>query len=218
CVMRLEPIFQGVPKSVVCVLTVLVALLCVPGQAVAAAITVQDDFGHSVKLSQPADRIVALAPHITELLFAAGAGDKVVGVASRSDWPSAARKLPSVGGAKGISFEKILMLWPDLVVAWGSGNGADAIARLRQLGLTVYISEPRELVDIAENIAELGRLAGTQAQANQAAAHFRQQLGTLSRYRANKTVSVFYQVWADPLITVNGQHFISQVIRLCGGR
>lgn len=216
CVLRHKPDSRS--RSGALRLWLVAALAAWLPLAAPAAITVRDDLGHSVRLATPADRIVALAPHITELLFAAGAGDKVVGVSSHSDWPRAARKLPRVGGAHGISLETILMLHPDLVVAWDSGNGSKAIARLRRLGLPVYVSEPQRLADIARTLEQLGRLAGTYAQARRAATDFRTGLQALARHRDDQAVSVFYEIWPEPLITINGSHFISQVIRLCGGR
>jgi iron complex transport system substrate-binding protein len=189
------------------------------GAAVAVTVTVTDDLDHPLELARPAGRIVSLSPHATELLFAAGAGDKVVGVVSHSDYPPAARSLPRVGGYKSIDLEALLALEPDLVVAWHSGNGEVAIERLRRLGLKVFVTEPRRLEDIPSSIERLGELAGTQGKAGAAAEAFRgKQADLAARHSRKRPVRVFYQVWNRPLMTVNGQQLISQVLRLCGGR
>ncbi len=184
-----------------------------------AAVSAVDDSGREVRLDQPARRIVSLAPHVTELLFSAGAGDRIAGVVEYSDYPPAAKKLPRVGAYNAVDMERILALRPDLVVAWASGNPAALIEQLRGLGLTVFLSEPRELEDVASNLERLGRLAGTRATAQAAAGAFRRRLQALrARYGGRAPVSVFYQIWHRPLMTVNGEHLISKVIRLCGGR
>lgn len=167
----------------------------------------------------PAKRIVSLAPHVTELLFAAGAGDRIVGTVSYSDYPEAARNLPRVGDFHQLDLERIIALKPDLVVAWESGNGVRVIERLRDLGLNLHVTEPRRLADIPETLETLGALAGTEAVAGAAAARFRERLSRLaSRYGGRPTVKVFYEVWNRPLMTVGGRHLISDVIATCGGR
>ena len=185
------------------------------------ACAVKDDYGNDLRLREPARRIVSLAPHLTELLYDAGAGPKLVGAIEYSDFPPAARALPRVGNDAGISLEAVLALKPDLIVAWPNVGSRPAIDRLAALGLPVFRSEPRELEDIPRTLERLGALAGTEAQADQAAAEFRARLEALTRKYAMKPgeapVRVFYEVWDRPLQTVNGQHIISKVIRLCGG-
>lgn len=184
-----------------------------------SAITVEDDSGETVTLAAPAQHIVSLAPHITELLYAAGAGERIVGVGSYSDYPPAARTLPQVGSHTGIDLERLLALKPDLVIAWQSGNGVRLIERLRGLGLTVFVSEPSRLEDVPRTLEQLGRLADSSAAAQAAAAAFRERQQRLAeRYSQRPPLPVFYQIWHQPLMTVNGEHLISEVIRLCGGR
>lgn len=184
-----------------------------------AAIQVSDDTGQTVQLAQPAQRIISLSPHTTELLFAAGAGAKVVGVVAFSDFPPQATRLPQVGSYNALDSERILALKPDLVVAWKSGNGATAIERLQRLGLKVYLSESEHLKDIPQTIDNLGMLAGTATTANAASAQFRDQLTRLGKsYSSRKPVAVFYQLWNQPMITINGKQIINEVIELCGGR
>ena len=184
-----------------------------------AAVTVVDDAGRAVTLDTPARRIISLAPHITELLFAAGAGDRVVGTVRYSDYPPPAKSIPRIGDAAQLDMERIVSLKPDLVVAWHSSLSGDTEARLKSLGLTLYISEPRALTDIAADIISLGRLAGTGETARAAAAAFSNGLDRLRRrYRDSAPVTVFYQVWDRPVMTVNGDHFISHLLSVCGGR
>jgi len=200
-------------------LIVVLLLFQWPLVPVRADITVSDDAGRQVKLAGPARRIVSLAPHITELLFAAGAGDAVVGVTEFSDYPEAARALPRVGGGTGLDLEAILALQPDLVVAWQSGNPAGQVQRLQSLGLTVFMSEPRQLMDVPDTLLRLGRLAGTEAVAQVNADSFIRRYDQLQqRYAQRPVVSVFYQIWEQPLMTLNGEHLFSDVVRLCGGR
>jgi iron complex transport system substrate-binding protein len=187
--------------------------------AAAAAAAVVDDSGARVALPEPARRIVSLAPHATELLFAAGAGARVVGVVSHSDYPTAARALPQVGGYERLDLEAILGLAPDLVVAWESGNPGAEVERLRALGIPVYVTELRRLEDIPATLERIGILAGTPGEADAAAAAFRDGVEALRRrYAGRSPVRVFYQIWDSPLMTVGGDHLISSVIELCGGR
>ena len=197
----------------------LFALILVTPDLVYAAQTLSDDAGGQLSVGAPARRVVSLAPHTTELLFAAGAGNSVVGVVSYSDYPPQAKTITLVGGYQALDLEKILALKPDLVVAWGSGNGEAALTKLRALGLRVFVSEPRDFEDIATNLERLGKLTGTFEEARAAAARFRQQIERLRReYQQRSAVRVFYQVWDRPLMTINGEHLISKVIELCGGR
>ncbi len=185
--------------------------------AAPAAVSAVDDSGHRIALSAPAARIVSLAPHATELLFAAGAGARVVGVSAYSDYPSQARGLPSVGDAMRVDLERILALKPDLIVGWKSGNNAAQLARLRALGLAVFDSEPRKLDDIASTLERLALLAGSD-EGRTAAAQFRAELQALrERYATRTPVTVFYQIWPSPLMTLNDAHIVSEAIRLCGG-
>jgi iron complex transport system substrate-binding protein len=183
-----------------------------------AEVIVRDDSGATLRLPAPARRIVSLAPHATENLYAAGAGGRLVGAVEYSDYPEAAQRLPSVGGYSRPDLEAIVALKPDLVVAWQSGNADAVVRKLQSLGLNVYRTQPDRLEDIPANIEKLGRLAGSEAVAGRAAADFRQRLAALrKRYSARPPVPVFYQAWHQPLLTVGGGQIISDVIRLCGG-
>ncbi len=197
---------------------ILLIILLLAGQ-VWAEIVVQDALGNTVRLPQPAKRIISLAPHNTENLFAAGAGALLVGATTYSDYPDAAKKIQRVGGYTGLDLEAIIALKPDLVLAWESGNRQEDIKRLRSLGLRVYLSEPRQLEDIATEIDALGKLTNTTQTARRFANQFRNQLQRLrQRYRGLTPVRVFYEVWHRPLITINGKQLISTALTLCGGR
>ncbi|MDO6747958.1 cobalamin-binding protein [Gilvimarinus sp. 1_MG-2023] len=183
------------------------------------SISVQDARGQWVTLERPAQRVVALAPHIVENVYAAGGGDKLVAAVSHSDYPAEASELLQVGSYKVVNFEQILALKPDLVISWASGNGEAVAAQLERLGITVYVDELRSLQDIAREVRVLGELLGTREQANKTVDQWQERLAQLEQnYRATEPVSVLYQVWNDPLQTLNGEHLVSDVIRLCGGR
>jgi iron complex transport system substrate-binding protein len=164
-------------------------------------------------------RVVTLAPFLTELVFAAGGGDRLVGVSEHSDYPPAATRLQRVAGAASIDFETILALQPDLVLLWRSGNGPMVHKRLSQFGLTVYSVEPREPRDIVRTLRTLGQLFGTVEQTAAVVERFENTLQQLrDRYSQLREVSVFYQIAERPLMTLNGAHIVSAAIRLCGGR
>lgn len=183
------------------------------------AILVVDDVGTTLTLARPAQRIVSLAPHITELLFSAGAGDRVVGVVSYSDYPAAARSIPLIGSYDRFDLEQILALKPDLIVGWQSGNPQAALAQVLKLGVPVYLTESRTFLDIASNLERLGVLAGTSERSHELALQFVAALEQLqTRYLDSPQVSVFYQVWREPLMTFNGDHLFNQMLQLCGGR
>lgn len=183
-----------------------------------ADLVLKDDTGQEVRLKAPAKRIVTLAPHAAESLYAAGAGDKLVGTVDYSDYPPEAKKVPRVGGYSRIDLEAVAALKPDLVLAWESGNNMTQVDKLRALGLTVYVSQPNTIANIANQLEQLGRLAGTEAVANATADRFRKRLEGLRSSNAGKPkVRVFYQIWKAPLVTVGGPQIISDAIKICSG-
>jgi iron complex transport system substrate-binding protein len=187
------------------------------GQA-GAAISVRDDEGRTVTVQTAAQRVVSLAPHVTELLFAAGGGARIVGTVSYSDYPEAARKIPQVGSNRAIDIERLLALKPDLLVVWMHGNSERQLDAVRQLGIPIFHSEPKKLDDIPDSVERLGQLLGTETVARPAAAALRQKLAGLARQYAHRPpVRVFYQVWDKPLYTLSGMHIVSDAMRLCGG-
>src|SRR3989344_5722580 len=184
-----------------------------------AEIIVPDDAGRMLTLASPARRIVSLAPNVTELLYAAGAGNFVVGAMAYSDYPEAAKSIPRVGSGGGLDIEAIVALHPDLVIAWQSGNPSWQVERLISLGMPVFVTEPRHLDDVVDLLERLGKLAGTDAVASKTAANFRRRLARLhTRYSGRPVVPVFYQILDSSLLTVSRRHLINDVIQLCGGR
>lgn len=182
-----------------------------------AAVSVRDDRGTTITLAQPARRIISLAPHVTENLFAIGAGGQIVGAVDYSDYPPAARQIERVGGYNGFDLERIRTLKPDLVIAWQSGNPQRQLDQIRAMGIPVYVNESGKLSDIPSSLERLGVLAGQSAGASRAAAAYRTQLARLEKtYSQRQPVRVFYQVWKQPLLTINGQQYISDALRVCG--
>lgn len=183
-----------------------------------AELTVRDDSGRAVTLAAPAVRVVSLAPHLTEMAFAVGGGGAVKAVIRYSDYPAAARELPVVGDAFALDFEAIVRLQPDLVLVWTSGLNERHRARLRALGLPVFESEIRSAGAIADTLRRLGTLLGHAEAAAAAAARFERDWQSLrDRHRDKAAVRVFWQLWQDPLMTVNREHLIGEAIQACGG-
>ncbi len=194
------------------------AMTCAVNSAANAAITVRDDDGNPVTLQKPAQRVIAMAPHVTELLFAAGGADRIVGAVTYSDYPEAAKSLPRIGDNRLVDMERVIAMKPDLIVVWMHGSSERQIETLRQLGIPLFHSEPQKLDAIPDSLLRLGQLMGTESVAQPAAAELRQQLDALRKQYANRSpVRMFYQVWDKPLYTLNGAHIVSDAIRLCGG-
>lgn len=191
------------------------------GAALAASaqpVSVVDDQGRTVTLPRAAQRVISLAPHATELIFAAGGGERLVGVVEFSDYPEAAKAIRRVGDNKAVDLEAVAALKPELIVVWRHGNARRQLEKLGNLGIPVYESEPRRLDDIPAALERLGRLLGTEPAAQRAAADYRRTLQSLrERYAGRAPVTTFYQVWRQPLKTLNDEHMVSDVIRLCGG-
>ena len=192
-------------------------LACACIGAAHAEVRVRDVNGDAVVLPQPARRIVSLAPHLTELLFAVGAGDRVVGTVAHADFPEAARQLPLVGDSAMLDLERIAALQPDLVLVWRHGNAPQQLRRLATLKLPTYAHEARALADISRGLRDLGTLTGQASDASQRADAFDRAVDTLrARHLGQRRLRVFYQVWPQPLITLNGEHLISQALDVCG--
>ncbi len=192
-------------------------LLAAPAQA--AAIRLVDDAEQTLEFTRPPQRIISLTPHLTELLFAVGAGPQLVGVDSASDYPVAARTLPRIGDYSRINFERILLLKPDLVIVWVGGNRAADIHGLRKMGVPVLHTQATRLDDVARLLRLIGQASGHAAAGEAAARDYSGRLGGLQVKATQKPpVSVFYQVWDRPLMTVGGSHWISDALALCGAR
>ena len=184
----------------------------------AAALQVTDDLQRSVTLEQAAHRIVSLAPHLTELAYSAGAGDKLVGVSRHCDHPPAVTQLPKISDHTTINYELVTGLKPDLILVWAAGLRSTALRKLTTLYDNVYVSDPKSFADIAENVIEIGVLAGNEKPARQAADHFLREISALgTRYARQAPVKTLYLVWRTPLMTVGNSHWISRAIHICGG-
>jgi iron complex transport system substrate-binding protein len=180
-------------------------------------ITLEQADGSELLLPAPATRVITLSPHLTELVFAAGAGDRLIATVEYSDYPESARDVPRIGDAFRLDIERIVALRPDLVIAWDSGTPRPAVAQMRALGIPVWsveIREPGEIADILEATGKATAVPGTAG-----AMALRQRLVDLSeRYQGLDVLEYFYQVGSTPLFTVNGDQLISKGLSLCGGR
>jgi iron complex transport system substrate-binding protein len=193
------------------------ALLGAVDGVVAAPIIVRDDIGTTVKLAAPAQRIVSLAPHATELLFAVGAGRRIVGTLDTSDWPPAAKAIPRVGDSRALDLERIVALAPDLVVTWPWTAPAQ-VEVLRARGIAVFTTMPATIDGIAVDLERLGALTGDPAAGWREAESLRKRIDeTRARRAGAPRVRVFYEIWDAPLYTVGGKHLITQAIEACGG-
>lgn len=200
-------------------LVLLLALIALmPVSALAELPCVRDALNREMCLQAPAKRIVSLSPGATELLFSAGAGERVVAVSAWSDFPAEAAALPQVGDSNRLDLEAIVSLAPDLVVAWIDGNSRSQLERVAGLGIPVFWLAPRTFEDIARAVEELALLTGQSAVGKARAESFREEIASLeSGYASAQPVRVFYQIWDQPLMTVNREELISKAIELCGG-
>ena len=185
----------------------------------AATLAAVDDAGHSVAFDAPPARVVALAPSLTELVFAAGGGAALVGVSALSDYPPPARRIARIGESGRIDVERVLALKPDLVLVWERGNLSRELEQLERAGIRLFQLEPQRLDDVARAIERLGTLLGHESEARARAAALRRSIEQLRAAHAGASpVSVFYQVWQQPLMTVNGRQIVNDVLDVCGGR
>ena len=182
------------------------------------AIEVVDEDGNLIRLEKPARRIISLAPSVTELLFAIGAGSQVVGVIEYSDFPPEAKTLQVVGRFDLLDIERILELEPDLIIGWKNGNPRASIEQLKRLGLSVYLAELNDLPSISSQMVNFSKLAGTTIEAKEAINYFNQTYESLvTEYSNRESVKTFYQVWESPIITAGGKELMNDIIELCSG-
>ncbi|MGE0580808.1 MAG: helical backbone metal receptor [Steroidobacteraceae bacterium] len=202
----------------------IVAALLAAGavQAAAPAATrapAVDDTGQALALTHPAQRIVALAPGATALLFAAGAGDRVVATIRFADEPAAAKRVPRIGDVQAINLERLVALRPDVVVVTDAITSPLMVDRVRGLGFPVYTTRYTRLADIAPSIARLGRLAGTEAVADREAERLAARLAALrATYGGRTPLTVLYQVWSQPIYSIGGTHIVTDALAVCGAR
>jgi iron complex transport system substrate-binding protein len=198
------------------------AFICVftaffPTQSTAAPISLTDDLGRKVELKEPAKRIVTLAPFLTELVFAAGAGDRVVGVSAYSDYPPEAGKLPVVSSAAGFSLERIAALEPDLVLAWKDSMRIEDIERISRFGAAVFVVQSRRLDDVPRVLRIVGSL--TAIDVGPLTRRFDARVADLRRAHAGRRkVKAFLEIWNRPLTTISGHHFMNESLEICGAQ
>jgi iron complex transport system substrate-binding protein len=191
-----------------------VLLLTVP--ATAGGLT--DPTGRRVMVDAPPRRIVSLVPSVTELLFAIGAQDRLVGVTDFCDYPPAARRKPRVGGMLAPSLESLVALRPDLVVATAAGNREETFTQLGRLGIGVYVVNPTSVREVLDLIARLGAITGREDAAQRLAASLRARIDRVaSRVRPLPRPRVLYVVWPDPLIVPGRGALLTELLALAGG-
>ena len=184
-----------------------------------ADISVVDDSGTKVVLGEPAVKIVSLSPHLTELLFSLGVGDRIMATVEFSDYPEAALKISRLGNAFSVSVEAVIEQSPDLIVAWMTGGNHRTFEQLKALGYSVFVNEANSLVDIAEAVQQLGVLVGEPERGLELAESFRVDLESIRRSRSGAgSPKVFFQISDAQLYTVNGKHLIGQAIEICGAK
>lgn len=164
-------------------------------------------------------RVVTLAPHLAELVFAVGAGDLLVGVSAYTDYPEPVKALPVIGDAFMVDQEQLALLRPDFLLAWESGTAAHVVDRLRLAGFQVEVVRTRSLGDVGRALEHVGALTGHAEEAGEVARRYREALHELAdQYASRVPVRVFYQVAQRPIYTINGDHYVSELIESCGGR
>ena len=180
-------------------------------------LTVLDDAGRKLHFAEQAQTVVSLAPHITELLFAAGAGSNIVATSRFSDHPIEAQKIPMIGDAYSVNMEALLALNPDLVILWQSGVGIRTVELLERLGIRYFMSEPKTVTAMLDTLRLFGRLAGDPLQANEQADQLQARWQILQKnYRSKAPIKVFYQIWHQPLFTLSNPHIIDDILTNCG--
>ncbi|MEQ5800656.1 cobalamin-binding protein [Halomonas sp. H10-9-1] len=193
-------------------------LLLAGAEPAHAEVCAVDDLDREVCLASPAERIAVLSPGATELVYAAGAGEAVVAVVDYSDYPPEAREVPSLGSHTRIDMERLVALRPELVIGWVTGNPPEQLETIETLGVPVFYLEPHTFDGVASAIERLGTLAGTAEVASREARRFRDGMAEIRERHADRApVRVFYQVWDEPLMTINDAHLIGKVLTVCGG-
>lgn len=183
------------------------------------AISVRDDLGRTITLPRVPQKIISIAPGATEMLFAAGAGSRVIATVEYSDEPEAAKRVPRIGDSGAIDVERVVALRPDVVVVWEGGSNAGQVAQLERLKIPLYRHRVERLADFSDSLRRLGALTGTQSQADKAAKDIEARLARLaSAYGGGEKLTVLLQVWNRPIYTVGGSHMMTDSLHLCGAK
>lgn len=183
------------------------------------ALVLNDDTGRRVTLPHLPQRIVSLAPGATEMLFAAGVGDRLVATVAFSDEPAAAKQVPRIGDVTAVDIERLVALHPDLVVAWPGGGNPAQVEKISELGIPIYRQQVNRLSDLPASLRRLGALASDRAVADRSARALEESLQRVAReYGGGKHPTVLLEVWNRPIYTVGGTHLMSDALTLCGAR
>ena len=197
------------------------ALMILAAAPLAAATTVTDDTGQRVALPHEPGRIISLAPGATEMLFAAGVGDRLVATVDFSDEPAAAKRVPRIGDVTAIDMERLVALRPDVVVVWPGGGNPAQIEKIAQLGIPIYRQQVNRLADLPASLRRLGALSSDGSVAERAATTLAAELARIAREYgggAGASPTVLLEVWNRPIYTVGGTHLMSDALTLCGVR
>jgi iron complex transport system substrate-binding protein len=213
----MNAVHEGVVRHLCPSAFICVSVAFLPTASTAAPITLQDDAGRSITLTEPAKRIVTLAPFLTELTFAAGAGNRVMGVSAYSDYPAQARGLPVVSSAAGLSIETLAALRPDLVMVWRDSFRLEDIGRIEGFGAVVYVASGRRLDDVPRLLRVIGTATALEVSA-QVSAFEREVASLRATYSARPRIDAFLEIWHRPLTTISGGHFMNDAIEMCGAR
>ncbi len=160
--------------------------------------------------------IIALSPHIVEMLFDIGAGDQIIGTTSFADYPEQAKKIPRIGNYMRIQIERVIELQPDIIIAWKSGNPSDDLARLAQLGFNIVYSQPHSFKDIANELRLFATLTGHEEKGKTVAKKFEQELNVITKtYQDKIEITGFYELWSRPLTTIAKKSWPQQFLNIC---
>jgi iron complex transport system substrate-binding protein len=198
---------------------VLLIIVLVLSCFTAGAETVTDNLGRKVELPQDPQRIVALAPSISEIIFALDQGSRLKGVTQYSDYPPQALQLPRVGSYVRLDLEKIVALKPDLCLATKDGNPKEIVDRLQSMQIPVYVVDPHDLATVIRTVEEIGNIINASEMANNLADEMRNRLERI-RHRVAQTERrprVFIQIGISPIISAGSQTFLHDLITMAGG-
>lgn len=211
---------QNIPKYVSVLLT-LALLLCLNCTPQSPPGNIVDGLGRNITIEKIPQRIVSLSPSNTEILFALGLGDKVVGVTEYCNYPQAAATKPKIGGFSTVDIEKVVSLEPDLVLA-ADIHSKTAIPALEKLGLTVVALTPNSLPEVLDSITLIGKITGQNKQASKLVSDLRPRIEAITdktqTLSPNQRPRVFYITWHDPLMTAGTGTLADDVISSAGGQ
>ncbi|WP_019029427.1 cobalamin-binding protein [Colwellia piezophila] len=166
--------------------------------------------------NQQKPTIIALAPHIVEMLYDVGAGEQIIGTTAFADYPEQAKAIPRIGNYVRLQLERVIELQPDLIIAWKSGNPSDDLARLEQLGFNIVYSQPHTFEDIANELRHFAQLTGHTVQGEQVAQKFEQELAEITKnYQGKSEITGFYELWSRPLTTIAKGSWPQQFLNIC---